>query len=166
MAETRAFNNGAGVGFDHGAAMLYNMKAPFFNAQTARAQTAKSNLNTHVARTRHRGVTTFLCVNLCASTPKMGPVSAPMSPKIRPQNSGIFGRKKLVFGYSLRAKIMERHFSCLFSRGFMQNFGSQHPSPNVKTLCNSTSSRKFGQRISNHVMPKVLVLKAQGRHVM
>ena len=30
----------------------------------------------------------------------------------------------------------------------------------------ATSSRSFGQKLSHHVMPKVLVLKAQGRHVM
>ena len=30
----------------------------------------------------------------------------------------------------------------------------------------ATTSRKFGQKLSHHVMPKVLVLKAQGRHVM
>ena len=30
----------------------------------------------------------------------------------------------------------------------------------------ATSSRKFGQKSSHHVMPKVLVLKARGRHVM
>ena len=29
----------------------------------------------------------------------------------------------------------------------------------------ATSSRKLGQKLSHHVMPKVLVLKAQGRHV-
>ena len=33
-------------------------------------------------------------------------------------------------------------------------------------LSSVTSSRKFGQKLSHHVMPKVLVLKAQGRHVM
>ena len=30
----------------------------------------------------------------------------------------------------------------------------------------ATSSRKFGQKLSHRVMPKLLVLKAQGRHVM
>ena len=42
--------------------------------------------------------------------------------------------------------------------------GSQHPSPNVKT--SATLSQTFGQKLSHHVLPKVLVLKAQGRHVM
>ena len=42
--------------------------------------------------------------------------------------------------------------------------GSHHPSPNVKTICNI--SLKFGQKLSHHVMPKVLVLKALERHVM
>ena len=30
----------------------------------------------------------------------------------------------------------------------------------------ATSGRKFGQKLSHHVMSKVLILKAQGRHVM
>ena len=37
--------------------------------------------------------------------------------------------------------------------------GSQHPSPNVKNLCN------FEKKLSHHVMPKVLVLKAPRCHV-
>ena len=42
--------------------------------------------------------------------------------------------------------------------------GGQHPSPNVKP--SATSRPKSGQKSSHHEMPKVLVLKAQGRHVM
>ena len=43
--------------------------------------------------------------------------------------------------------------------------GSQHPSPHVKPLCNFEPQKKK-QKSSHRVMPKVLVLKAQGRHVM
>ena len=42
--------------------------------------------------------------------------------------------------------------------------GSQHPWPNAKPF--ETSSSKLGQKLSHHVMPSVLVLKAQGRHVV
>ena len=43
--------------------------------------------------------------------------------------------------------------------------GSQHP-PHLISKPSATSNCKFGQNLSHHVMPKVLVLKAQGRHVM
>ena len=42
--------------------------------------------------------------------------------------------------------------------------GSQHRSPDVKTLCNF--ELRIWPELSHHMMPKVLVLKAQGRHVM
>ena len=40
------------------------------------------------------------------------------------------------------------------------DMGSEHPSPNVKKP-SACSSGSFGQKLSHHVMPKVLVLKAQ-----
>ena len=43
----------------------------------------------------------------------------------------------------------------------IMNMGSQHPSPNLEKC--ATSSTKFSQKLSHHVLPKVLVLKAQGR---
>ena len=43
--------------------------------------------------------------------------------------------------------------------------GSQHPSPNVKTLCNF-ELQIWPEMITSRDMPKVLVLKAQGCHVM
>ena len=43
--------------------------------------------------------------------------------------------------------------------------GSQHPSPNARKP-SAILSRELGQKWSHHMMPKVLVLKAQGRHVM
>ena len=42
--------------------------------------------------------------------------------------------------------------------------GSQHPSPNVKTLC-KFEPQIWPEIITTHVMPKVLVLKVRGRHV-
>ena len=54
-AENRAFDNGTGVGFDDGAAMLYNMKAPVSNAQTVHARNPKLHFNRHLARTQNWG---------------------------------------------------------------------------------------------------------------
>ena len=42
--------------------------------------------------------------------------------------------------------------------------GSQHPSPNVKTFC-KLEPQIWLEKLSHHVMPKVLVLKVRGRHV-
>ena len=44
------------------------------------------------------------------------------------------------------------------------SLGSQHPSPDVKTLCNF-EPQIWPEIITSSEMPKVLVLKAQGRHV-
>ena len=43
--------------------------------------------------------------------------------------------------------------------------GNQHPSPNVKNPLRVRAAIWL-KKLSQHVMPKVLVLKAQGRHVM
>ena len=42
---------------------------------------------------------------------------------------------------------------------------SQHPSPTVKNPL-QVRAANLARRFSHHVMPKVLVLKAQGHHVM
>ena len=54
-AANRAFKNGAWVGFDSGAAMLYNIKAPLLNARTVRAQNVISHLIMYVTATQNGG---------------------------------------------------------------------------------------------------------------
>ena len=82
----RAFKNGAGHGFNSGAAMLYNMKAPLLNSRTVRAQNAKSHLVIHKVATQNRGggEIVFLLFSLSISTSNFGPVSAPMNLKSGP----------------------------------------------------------------------------------
>ena len=50
--------------------------------------------------------------------------------------------------------------------GSVLKLGSQHPSPNAKTLCNLEPQKNLARNHHITVMPKVLVLKAQGCHVM
>ena len=61
-------------------------------------------------------------------------------------------------------KTLPNYIAKRFWKGnFCWVMGSQHPSPNVKTLCHFKPN--FGLKLSHHVMPKMLVLKAQRRHV-
>ena len=57
----------------------------------------------------------------------------------------------------------------------LRNTANIHELPTSRSSCtrtdgnvklSATSSCKFGQKLSHRVMPKVLVLKVQGRHVM
>ena len=78
--------NGAGGGFDSGAAMLYNVKAPLLNPRTLRAQNAKSHLIIYKVATQNRGGNVFfLSFLLSSSTSNLGPVLAAMNRKIRPR---------------------------------------------------------------------------------
>ena len=52
-AGNRAFENGAGHGFNIGAGMLYNIPAPLLKPRTVRAQKSKSHLVRHKLATQH-----------------------------------------------------------------------------------------------------------------
>ena len=61
-AGNRAFENGAGHGFNIGAAMLYNIPAPLLKPRRVRAQSSKSQLVRRTLTTQHRGGNGFFVI--------------------------------------------------------------------------------------------------------
>ena len=82
----RALKNGAGVGFDSGAAMLYNMKAPLLNPRTVFARNAISHLILYIAANQNRGGKWFFWViSVVEFYFEIGPRFCTHESKIRPR---------------------------------------------------------------------------------